>query len=144
MYWPVGFFVFSQLPDHSHNGLIWSLYQPICFWVVQCGPQFLHTEELTHLINDAAHEVITPITQESGWGSEDQDVTLIQELGDCFSCLTGGHICHNALHEMVLEYQDIDDFRQSIEVQGCLYASNVYTQEVHRSGGHNQVQRCFG
>ena len=40
---------------------------------------------------------------------EDQDVTLIQELGDYFSCLIGGHICHNVLHEMVLEHQDIGE-----------------------------------
>ena len=40
---------------------------------------------------------------------------------------------------MVLEHQDIGDFRWSIQLQGCLYASKVYMQQVHRSSGHNQV-----
>ena len=37
MTWPVGFFVFSQLPDHVHNHLVWSLYQPVCLGVVGHG-----------------------------------------------------------------------------------------------------------
>ena len=40
---------------------------------------------------------------------------------------------------MVLEHQDIGDLRQSIQLQGCLYVSKVYMQEVYQSGGHNQV-----
>ena len=40
---------------------------------------------------------------------------------------------------MVLEHQDIGNFRQSIQLQGHLYASKVYMQEVHWSGGHNWV-----
>ena len=137
--WPVGLFVFSQLSDHLHSGLMWSLHQPVHLWVVQHGPQFLHAEEPTHLVSDAAHEVSTTIAQEPGQDSEDQDVTLIQELGNCFRCLIRGHICHNVLCEMVLEHQDIDDLRQSIQLQGHLYASKVYMQEVHRSSGYNQV-----
>ena len=90
---------------------MWSLHQPICLWVVWHGPQFLHAQESTQLINDTAHEVSTLIAQEPGWGSEDWDVTLIQELGDCFTCLIGGHICHNVLSEMVLEHQDIGNLR---------------------------------
>ena len=87
--WPVGFLVFSQLPNHSHYGLMWSLHQPVHLWVVWHGLQFLHAKEHTHFINDAAHKVSTPITQEPGWGPKDQDVTLIQKLGNHFSCLTG-------------------------------------------------------
>ena len=33
--------------------------------------------ECTHFIDDVAHKVSTPITQEPSWGPEDQDVTLI-------------------------------------------------------------------
>ena len=80
--WPLSFFVFSQLTDQSHYGLMWSLHQPIHLWVVQHGPQFPHAEKHTHFINDAAHKVSTPISQEPGWGPEDWDVTLIQKLGD--------------------------------------------------------------
>ena len=40
------------------------------------------------------------------------------------------------LCEMVLEHQDIGNFRQSIQLQGHLYASKVYMQEVHQSSGH--------
>ena len=41
MTWPVGFFVFFQLPKHVHNHLVQSLYQPISLWVVGCRPQSL-------------------------------------------------------------------------------------------------------
>ena len=40
---------------------------------------------------------------------------------------------------MVLEHQDIRDLGQSIQLQGHSYASIVYMQEVHQSGGHDQV-----
>ena len=53
------------------------------------GPQFLHTEDLTHFIDDTDHKVSTSVTQEPGWGPEYQDVTLIQKLGDGFGCFTG-------------------------------------------------------
>ena len=139
MFWPVSLFVFTQLPNHLHYGLMWFLHQPVCLWVVWHGPQFPHTEEFTHFVNDTAHEVSTPITQEPGWGPKDQDLTLIQELGDCFSCLIGGHICHYVLCEMVLEHQDVGDFMQSIQLQVNIYASKVYMQEIHQSSGHNWV-----
>ena len=100
------------------------LHQPIHLGVIRCGLQLLHTEEFTHLINNAAYEVVyTLIAQEPGWGPKVWDVTLIQELGDCFSSLIGGHICHYMFHEMVLEHQDICDLGQSIQLQGHLYAS---------------------
>ena len=66
MSWPVSLFVFSQLPNHSHYGLMWSLHHPIHLWVVGCGLQLLHTEEFTHFVNDAAHEVSTLIAQKPG------------------------------------------------------------------------------
>ena len=125
MSWPVHFFVFTQLPDNSHDGLMWSLHQPIHLWMVWHGLQFPHAKEFAHLINDTACEVSTPITKEPGWVSEDWYVTLIQELGDCFSCLIRGHICHYVLHIMVLEHQDIGSFRQSVQYQVLCYASKV-------------------
>ena len=121
--WPVSFFIFSQLPNHPQNGLMRPFHQPICLGVIRHGSQLPHTKEFTHLINNAAHKVHTSIAQEPGWGPRDQDVTLIQELGDCLSGLVGGHICHYMFCEMVLEHQDISDLRQSIQLQGCLYAS---------------------
>ena len=107
--------------------------------MVRCGLQFLHAQEVTHLINDTALKVSTPITQEPDWGLEDQDVTLTPYLGNCFNCLIGGHIHHNVLCEMVMEYQDIGNLRWSVQLQGCLYASKVHMQEVHRRIGHNWV-----
>ena len=49
----------------------------VCGWLGY-GLQFLHAEDLAHFVNDTAHEVSTPVTQEPGQGSKDQDVTLIQ------------------------------------------------------------------
>ena len=80
MSWPVSFFVFSQLPNHLDNGLMRPLHQPICLGVVRHGLQLLDDEEFMHLVNNAVHEVHTTITQEPGWGPEDQDVILIQEI----------------------------------------------------------------
>ena len=55
MRWPVGLFVFSQLPNHEHNCLVQSLYQPIGLWEVGHGPQsfmprILHISLITLLL----------------------------------------------------------------------------------------------
>ena len=109
---------------------MWPLHQSIWVWVVWYGPQFLHIEEHTYFVNDAAHEVSTPIAQEPGWGSKDWDVTLIQELGGCFSCLIGDHLHHNMLHEMVLEHQYVGNSRQLVQLHGHLYGGEIYVQGV--------------
>ena len=106
MSWPVGLFVFSQIPNHLHNCLMRPLHQPIHLGVVRYGLQLLHALEFTHLVNDATHKVSTPITQEPGQGPKHWDVTLIQELDNSFSCLIGSLICPYVLHEMALEHQD--------------------------------------
>ena len=106
------------------------LHQPICLGVIRHGLQLLHAEEFTHLISNAAYEIHTLIAQEPGQGLKDWDVTLIQEFGNCFSSLIGGHIQHYVCHEMVLEHRNICDLRWSIQLQGHLYASKVYMQEV--------------
>ena len=108
---PVTFFVFAQLPNHSHYNLMWSLHQPISLWVVRHGLQILHAKDLAYLINYTAHEVSISITQEPGQGSKDQNVTLIQALGNCFGGLIRGHICQYMLCEVVLEHQDVSDSR---------------------------------
>ena len=51
MRWPVSFFVFSQLPDHVHNCLVQSLYQPINLGVVGCSPQSFDTKDLAQFLN---------------------------------------------------------------------------------------------
>ena len=86
-----------------------------------------HTQELTHVTNNVAHEVQTMVTQEPAQGAKDQDVTLIQKLGNCLCSLVRGHIDHKMLHEMVLEHQDIGDLRWSVWLHGHLNASKVYT-----------------
>ena len=77
MRWPVSFFVFSQLPDHAHNHLVKSLYQPFSLKVVGHGPQSFDTKDLAHFLNYTTHEASTSITQEPGWGPKDRDVTSI-------------------------------------------------------------------
>ena len=141
--WPVGLFVLSKFPNHLHYGFMWSLHQPISFRVVWHGLQFLNAEEHTQFVNDAAHKASTPFAQEPGWGPKDQDVTLIQELGNGFSCLIRGHIYHNVLCEVVLVHQDVGDSRQLVQLHGHLYAGKMYMQEVQGSIGHYWVQRCL-
>ena len=84
---------------------------PLVCEVVGHGLQLLHAKDLAHFVDYTAHKVSTPVTQEPGQGSKDWDVTLIQELGDGFGCLIGGHICQYMLCEVVLEHQDISNFR---------------------------------
>ena len=69
----------------------------------------MHAEDLAHFVDDTAHEVSTPVIQESGWGPKDQDVIL--NLGMVLVVLIWGHICQYMLCEVVLEYQDISDSR---------------------------------
>ena len=62
MTWPIGFFTFSQVPNHAHDSLMRPLYQPICLQVVGHGLQLLHDDEFTHLANNAGHEICIPVT----------------------------------------------------------------------------------
>ena len=95
--WPVSLFVFTQLPDHSHYSLVQSLHQPISLQVVKHDWQFIHAEDLAHFVNNTTDKVSTNVTQEPGWGSKDQDVTLIQVLGNGFGSLIGGpHMAEHA------------------------------------------------
>ena len=66
MRWPVGFLIFSQLPNHVYNHLVQSLYQAIGLWVVGHGPQSFDTKDLAHFLNHTTSEASTPITQEPG------------------------------------------------------------------------------
>ena len=59
---PVGFLVFSQLPNHAHNCLVQSLYQPINLGVVGHGPQLFYAKDLAHFLNYTTGEVSTSIT----------------------------------------------------------------------------------
>ena len=78
MRWPVGFFVFSQLPNHAHNCLVRSLYQPISLGVVGNSLQLFDAKDLAHFLNYATHEASgASITQEPGQGPKDRDVTSI-------------------------------------------------------------------
>ena len=62
MRWPVGFIVFSQLPNHAHNCLVQSLYQPISLGVVGHGPQLFYAKDLAHFLNYTTYEASTSIT----------------------------------------------------------------------------------
>ena len=89
MSWLVNLFLFSQLPDHLHNGLMRPLHQPIHLGVVRCGSQLLHAEEFTHLINDAAHKVHTPIAQKPVWIPKDWDVPWYRNLATVLAVWSG-------------------------------------------------------
>ena len=80
-------------------------------WVVGHGLQLLHAENLAHFVDYTTHEVSTSVTQEPGLGSKDQNVTLIQLLGNGFGSLFGGQICQYMLCEVVLEHQGVSDSR---------------------------------
>ena len=77
MRWSVSFFVFSKLPNHVHNHLVKSLYQPVSLGVVGHGPQSFDAKDLAHFFNYTTCEANTSITQEPGQGPKDRDVTSI-------------------------------------------------------------------
>ena len=60
--WPVSFLVFSQLPNHVHNHLVQSLYQPICLGLVGCGLQSFDAKDLAQFLNDATGKASTSVT----------------------------------------------------------------------------------
>ena len=62
MRWLVSFLFFSQLPNHGHNCLVPSLYQPISLGVVGCGLQSFYAKDLAHFLNYTTGEVSTFIT----------------------------------------------------------------------------------
>ena len=62
MRWPVGFLVFSLLPNHVHNHLVQSLYQPICLGVVGHSPQTLDAKDLAQFLNNATGKASTSVT----------------------------------------------------------------------------------
>ena len=62
MRWPVSFFVFSQLPNHAHNHLVQSLYQPVCLGVVGHGLQSFDAKDLAQFLNYTTGETSTSIT----------------------------------------------------------------------------------
>ena len=59
--WPVSFFAFSQLPDHVHNHLVQSLYQPVCLGVVGHGLQLFDAKDLAQFLNYTTGEASTSI-----------------------------------------------------------------------------------
>ena len=93
--------------------------------MVGCGLQFLHAKDLAHFANDAAHEVSTRVTKEPSWGSNDQDVTLIQELGNGFGCLIGGHICQYMLCKVIQTWNT-----ETLATLGDLFCSMVVSMLV--------------
>ena len=66
MRWPVGFLIFSQLPDHAYNHLVCSLYKAISLWVVGHVLQLFDTKDLAYFLNHTISEAGTSITQEPG------------------------------------------------------------------------------
>ena len=77
MRWPVGFFVFSQLPDHVHNCLVQSLYQPISLGVVGHGLQSFDAKDLALFLNYITSEASTSIAHEPVQSPKDRHVTSI-------------------------------------------------------------------
>ena len=137
MRWPVGFLIFSQLPNHVYNHLVQSLYQAIGLWVVGHGPQSFDAKDIAHFLNHTTSEASTPITQKPGWDPEDRDVTPIQKFSNGFCSLIRGHICQHVFHEVVLENQDIGDSRQLVWLQHGLDACEINMQEIQGSSSHN-------
>ena len=70
-------FFFSQLPNHVHNHVVWSLYQPISLGVVGHSLQLFDAKDLAQFLNYVTSEANTSIAQEPGWGPEDRDVTSL-------------------------------------------------------------------
>ena len=75
--WPVSFLVFFQPPNHVHNHLLQSLYQPVCLGLVGHSLQSLDANDLAQFLNNATGKASTSVTQEPGQGPKDRDVASI-------------------------------------------------------------------
>ena len=82
-------------------------YLSVGLGMVRQSPNLLYAHQLTKLSDDVAFKVGSLITYELGWGSEDQDVSLPQELSNSFCCLIRGHICHNVFCKVVTKDQQV-------------------------------------
>ena len=71
MRWPVGFLIFSQLPDHVHksSGAI-SLPSHLFVGRQVHGPQLFDAKDLAHFLNHTTSEASNSITQESWLGPQ--------------------------------------------------------------------------
>ena len=104
---PVYLLIFTQFPNHPFQHLVCLLHLSISLGMIRQSSHFLNVQELTQLTADIALKVGSWVTQEFGWCSEDQDVSLPQKLSNRFCGLIRSHICHNVSHEVVTKDQDV-------------------------------------
>ena len=83
---------------------------------------FSMPRNLAHLINYTAYEVSTSITQEPGQGSKDQNVNLIQVLGNYFGGLMGVTYANTCFAKW--------SWNSKMLVQGGLYAGEINMWEI--------------
>ena len=70
------------------------------------------------------------VTEQFSWCAKHWDELLIENLRNSFCFLVFGDECHCISCEMICEDQDIFDAWQLIELHGCLYAGEVYMNQL--------------
>ena len=104
---PVCLLIFTLFPNCPHQHLLGLLYLSISLGVIGQNSCLLNAHELTQLTYDVAFKVGSSVTQELGWGSEDQDISLPQKSSNSFCSLIWSHICHDMPHKVVTKDQNI-------------------------------------
>ena len=103
-------------------------YLAIGLSIVRWIPNLPYAHKLTKLSDDIAFKVGPSVTEDFGWCSKDQDLTLPQKLGNSFDSFTGCHICHDMFLKMVAKDQKVHHIWGLIQLHCCLNAGKVNMQ----------------
>ena len=127
---PVCLPIFTQFPNHLHQCLVGLLHLSISLGVVRQSSCLSNDHELTQLTDNVAVKVGSSVTQELGWCSEDQDVSLPQESGNSFCGPIQSHIHHNVSCEVVTKDQNIHYMWWLVQFYSYLNASEVHMKQL--------------
>ena len=136
---PVCLLVFTQFSNHLHQCLVGSLHLSVSLGVVRQGSCLPNACELTQFADDVALKVGSSVTQELGWCSEDQDVSLPEKFSNSFCHLIRSHIHHSVSFEVVTKDQNINYMWLLVQFHSHFNASEIHMKHLQRRGDQNSL-----
>ena len=77
------------------------------------------------LSDDVAFKVGSSVTQEHGWCSKDQDISLPQKLSKGLCSLNRNHICQDMFHKVVTKDQNVHHIWGFIQLHSCFNTGEI-------------------
>ena len=112
--------------------------------MIRWSPDLRYAYKLAKLSDDVDFKDGSSITQELGWCSKDQDISLPPKLSNSLCSLIRGNICHNVFCKMVKKDQVVHHIRGLIQLHHCLNAGNVNVQQLQRNTNNDGSHWSFG